>query len=207
MPLMADLIGTSPMILPPADVRWIWHCHCLHSPVSFSDFFTNLPSVPTFTYWPLFSNYCRSGFFLQAGYRRYCDLRFGAVIDRPAILDEENEEYAILRCREIWEARYPSEPFDLETDGGDGIEEGDGGEIATVVSKLRSLVSYFADPYVSETVYLVSAKVRYLEFLHMVRKFGREDARLVPVSDVLLMLLTHKVRFPFNFGFFFVKNK
>ena len=121
-------------------------------------------------------------------------MRFGAVIERPAIFDEENEEYAILRCREIWGAMYPSEPFDLERDGGDESQEGDG-EISAAVAKYRSLVAYFADTYVSETVYLVSAKQRYLDFLHLVRIFGDEGARLVPASDVLLMWLTHKVLF------------
>ncbi|ONK61697.1 uncharacterized protein A4U43_C08F32630 [Asparagus officinalis] len=165
MPLIADLIDSPLMILPPADVNWIWYCHCLHDP---------------------------------AGYREYCALRFGAVIDRPAIFDEENEEYAILCCREIWEARYPSEPFDLETDGRDEIGDGDG-EISMAAVKYRGLVSYFADVFVSETVYQVSARVRYLDFLNLARKFGDESGRLVPASDVLLMWSTHK-SFPLSYA-------
>ncbi|KAK9187313.1 hypothetical protein WN944_018705 [Citrus x changshan-huyou] len=49
-------------------------------------------------------------------YRQYCESRFSKLIEKPAIFDEENEEYALMRCREIWEHKYPSEPFENEVD-------------------------------------------------------------------------------------------
>ncbi|KAJ6852655.1 glycine-rich domain-containing protein 2 [Iris pallida] len=165
LPLIADLVESSPsaILLPPPDVRWVWHCHCLHSPV---------------------------------GYREYCASRFGTAIERPAILDEENEDYALGRCRDAWDERYPSEPFDLEADGGDGggggEEEEEEGEIGVAVEKYMALRLYFADGFVSETVYLVAARRRYLDFLYLVRKFGDGSFRMVPASDVLLIWLTHK---------------
>jgi len=52
----------------------------------------------------------------QVRYRQYCESRFSKLIGKPAIFDEENEEYALMRCREIWEHKYPYEPFENEVD-------------------------------------------------------------------------------------------
>ncbi|XP_073009152.1 glycine-rich domain-containing protein 2 [Typha latifolia] len=162
MPLIAELTSAAaeiPMLLPPHDVQWVWHCHRLN----------------------------------HATYREYCASRFGNLIDRPAIFDDENEDYAADRCREIWAVKYPSEPFDLEIPA---PEDGDGEgivELFEIVAKYRSLHSNFADPFVSETVYLVAAKRRYLDFLHLAKRFeGRRGVRLVPTSDILLMWLAHQ---------------
>ncbi|KAG1326272.1 glycine-rich domain-containing protein 1 [Cocos nucifera] len=164
MPLIADLSkaaapSDAPMLLPPADVHWIWHCHCLH----------------------------------PESYREYCASRFGELIDRPAIFDEENEEYAFGRCREIWGLRYPSEPFDLEIVEDDEGGASGGGDLFAAVARCGSLDSRFSDPFVSETVYLVFAKRRYLNFLQISRRFEEEKGlRMVPTSDILLMWLTHQ---------------
>ncbi|XP_019704133.1 uncharacterized protein [Elaeis guineensis] len=163
MPLIAELSkaappSDAPMILPPEDVHWIWHCHCLH----------------------------------PESYREYCASRFGELIDRPAIFDEENEEYAFGRCREIWGLRYPSEPFDLEI-AEDDEGGASGGDLFAAVARCGSLYSHFSDPFVSETVYLVFARRRYLNFLHISRRFEEEKGlRMVPTSDILLMWLTHQ---------------
>lgn len=165
MPLIAELSkaappSSSPMLLPPADVHWVWHCHCLN----------------------------------PASYREYCASRFGELIDRPAIFDEENEEYASDRCREIWGLRYPSEPFDLEiAEDDEGGPSGRGGDLFAAVARCGSLYSYFSNPFVSETVYLVFARRRYLNFLHVSRRFEEEKGiPMVPTSDILLMWLTHQ---------------
>lgn len=132
----------------------------------------------------------------QASYREYCASRFGELIDRPAIFDEENEEYAFGQCREIWGLRYPSEPFDLEIaeDDEGGAIGNDGSDLFTAVASYGSLYSHFSDPFVSETVYLVFARRRYLNFLHISRRFEEEKGlRMVPTSDILLMWLTHQV--------------
>lgn len=173
MPLIHDLSKNSsaaPIILPPLDVQWAWHCHCL-SP---------------------------------ARYREYCISRFGRLVERPAIFDDGNAEYASNRCRDIWTARYPSEPFDLEISSENEEEDGSarlpdvptpshGGELFAAVSKYRDLYSTFSDPFVAETVYLVSARQRYKNFLHLCRKSTDEGPRMVPASDVLLLWLTHQV--------------
>ncbi|GLT94859.1 hypothetical protein SLE2022_125760 [Rubroshorea leprosula] len=41
-------------------------------------------------------------------YRQYCKSRFSKLIGKPAIFDEENEEYALMRCRDVWVDRYPN---------------------------------------------------------------------------------------------------
>ncbi|XP_074566145.1 glycine-rich domain-containing protein 2 isoform X2 [Curcuma longa] len=169
MPLISELTQAAPpsappMLLPPSDVHWVWHCHCLDP----------------------------SGSYLE-----YCISRFGALIDRPLIIDDENEEYAYYRCREIWAARYPSEQFDFDVDEATEYEEEVGAEesdsdLFAVVQRYRMLPSFFSDPFVSETVYLVAAQRRYFSFLHLSRVLEDGPLRLVPTSDVLLMLLSHQ---------------
>ncbi|WOL12203.1 glycine-rich domain-containing protein 2 [Canna indica] len=169
MPLISELAQAAPpsappTLLPPLDVHWVWHCHCLDP---------------------------------AGSYRDYCFSRFGALVDRPLIMDDENEEYAYFRCREIWTVRYPSEPFDLEVDA-DAAEDGDasiggnGGNLTATVAKYRTLSSFFSDPFLWETVYLVAARRRYLSFLDLSRRLEEGLLRMVPTSDILLMWLTHR---------------
>ncbi|KAK8967683.1 hypothetical protein KSP40_PGU003618 [Platanthera guangdongensis] len=166
MPMMAVLSGESssaPMLLPPPDVDWVWLCHC----------------------------------FDQERYREYCLSRFGTLVDRPAILDEENEEYAADLCREIWNLRHPSEPFDLEIDADNSSEAATSDScsssgIFAAVAKHMELHSFYSDPFVSETVYLVSARQRYLNFLHLLKKSAVESFRIVPTADIRLMWHTHQ---------------
>ncbi|KAG9459421.1 hypothetical protein H6P81_003929 [Aristolochia fimbriata] len=164
MPLISDFSkGDSKwsLLVPPIDVQWVWHCHCLN----------------------------------PASYRRYCESRFAKIIERPAIFDDENEEYAEIRCREIWAQRYSSEPFDLEP-----IDENptaasklsDENGIFAAVSKHQTLCTKFSDPYFSEVVYLIAAKHRYRGFLYLLQENGDGSSRFVPTSDILLMWLTHQ---------------
>ncbi|KAL0387389.1 UNVERIFIED_CONTAM: Glycine-rich domain-containing protein 1 [Sesamum radiatum] len=135
--------------------------------------------------------YCHT---LQPGnYRDYCESRFSKLIGKPGIFDEENEEYALDRCREIWESKFPSEPFENEADSNleccsSVLSE----DLLDQMSKQRNLYRRFSEPYYSEMVYLVAAKQRYKGFIYMVHRFGDECSCLVPTSDVLLMWLTHQ---------------
>ncbi|OMO98634.1 hypothetical protein CCACVL1_04137 [Corchorus capsularis] len=127
------------------------------------------------------------------GYRKYCESRFSKLIGKPAIFNEENEEYALMRCREIWVQRFPSEPFEneVESDSQDStiINEQLFNE---VLQKQKFLHSKFSEPYLYELVYLIAAKQRYRGFLFMIQKFGDGCHRFVPALDILLMLLTHQ---------------
>ncbi|XP_027366942.1 uncharacterized protein LOC113873143 [Abrus precatorius] len=168
MPLISDLTMTDsapPMLLPPFDVQWVWFCHTLN-PVS---------------------------------YREYCFTRFSKLIGRARIFDEENREYALMRCREIWNTKYPFEAFENEASSdsqdysstvveGGSLMEG----VFKMVEKQRLLCSLFAEPYRSELVYLIAARQRYKAFLFMAQSFAHESSRLVPTSDILLMMLTHQ---------------
>ncbi|KAL2925299.1 Glycine-rich domain-containing protein 1 [Bienertia sinuspersici] len=104
-------------------------------------------------------------------YRQYCETRFSKVIGRVAIFDEQNEEYAVNICREIWAKKYPNEAFENEVD----------------------------EPYIGELVYLIAAKKRYKKFLQLVvmqqnDSDGEEFPYVfVPTVDILLMWLTHQV--------------
>jgi len=50
----------------------------------------------------------------------------------------------------------------------------------------------FSAPYMSETVYLIAARLRYKGFLLILHKFKDEVSSLIPASDILLMWLTHQ---------------
>uniref|UniRef100_A0A1J3H3I4 Uncharacterized protein n=1 Tax=Noccaea caerulescens TaxID=107243 RepID=A0A1J3H3I4_NOCCA len=45
-------------------------------------------------------------------YRDYCFKKFSKLIGKPAIYDEENEDYAVLQCEKLWITRYPEESFE-----------------------------------------------------------------------------------------------
>ncbi|RRT49704.1 hypothetical protein B296_00045184 [Ensete ventricosum] len=140
----------------------------------------------------------------QAGsYREYCTSRFGALVDRPLIIDDENEEYAYNRCREVWAVRYPSVPFDLEVDSGEDGEASGKYEdhLSAVVARYRTLYSFFCDPFVSETVYLVAARRRYSSFLHLSRRpIDDGMLRMVLTSDIFLIWLTHQQSHPRSYA-------
>ncbi|XP_031252461.1 uncharacterized protein LOC116110372 isoform X2 [Pistacia vera] len=126
-------------------------------------------------------------------YRQYCESRFSKLIGKPAIFDEENEEYALMRCKEIWINRYPAEPFENEVDSDSSdnpvviVNE----DILTEVKKQRFLYSKFSEPYMCEIVYLIAARQRYKGFLFMLDKFTDECSCFVPAFDIQLMWLTH----------------
>lgn len=129
----------------------------------------------------------------RANYRDYCESRFGKLIGKPNIFDDENEEYAVNRCRKIWEYKFPSEPFENEADDDSrNYSSVFSEDLLDQVSKCRNLCRMYSEPYYCEMVYLVAAKQRYRGFVYMVHRFGDECSCIVPTSDVLLMWLTHQ---------------
>ncbi|KAL2490450.1 Protein of unknown function (DUF1399) [Abeliophyllum distichum] len=125
-------------------------------------------------------------------YKHYCESRFSKLIGKPTILDEENEEYALNRCREIWEHSFPSEPFENEADTNSENQPVFAQDLLNEVSKHRYLSTKFSQPYSSDMAYLIASKQRYKGFLYTMQRFANECSRLVPTSDVLLMWLTHQ---------------
>ncbi|CAM8963075.1 unnamed protein product [Rhodiola kirilowii] len=130
----------------------------------------------------------------QIGYRRYCELRFSKLIGKSAIFDEENEEYALMRCREIWSRMYPAEPlenqFDSLENSKDPISLNE--DLVRAVLQHTELYSRFFEPYRCELVYLIAAKQRYKRFLHLLQGGAGACLSLVPASDISLMLLSHQ---------------
>ncbi|XP_017248337.1 uncharacterized protein LOC108219410 isoform X2 [Daucus carota subsp. sativus] len=127
-----------------------------------------------------------------ASYRQYCEARFSKLIGKAAIFNEENEDYALNRCREIWVQKYPNEPFENEEDSNQEKNIICNEDLLAEVSKQRCLYAKFHEPYMSELVYLIASKRRFKGFLHMMQKFSDGCCRLVPTTDVLLMLMTHQ---------------
>ncbi|XP_042518846.1 uncharacterized protein LOC122092680 [Macadamia integrifolia] len=138
-----------------------------------------------------------------AKYRQYCESRFSKLVGFPIILDDENEDYALNRCRDLWILRYPSEPFELEAETTTDIEDSlansvTNEDIFSQVSKNRSLYSKFSEPYMFEIVYLIAARQRYKGLLYLLQRLGdglyrgSSNSLIVPTSDILLMWLTHQ---------------
>ncbi|XP_052193676.1 uncharacterized protein LOC127802056 isoform X2 [Diospyros lotus] len=127
-----------------------------------------------------------------ASYRQYCESRFSKIIGKPAIFDQENDEYALNRCRDVWISRYPSEPFENELASDVSVPRITNEHLLGQVLKLKNLYANLAEPYMAETVYLTAAKHRYKMFLCMIQRFSDGFDRLVPASDILVMWLTHQ---------------
>ncbi|XP_021772832.1 glycine-rich domain-containing protein 2-like [Chenopodium quinoa] len=142
-------------------------------------------------------------------YRDYCLTRFSKVIGKATIFDEENEEYAVNMCREIWTKRYPNEAFANEIESEVYLEEEKrSGNVEMFMGEMRKQKSvydkFFREPYMGELVYLVAAMRRYKKFLQLVvtqQSDGGGDGDgdgdgcscvLVPTVDILLMWLTHQ---------------
>lgn len=135
-------------------------------------------------------------------------------MERPAIFDDENQEYAESRCRELWAQQYPSVLFDLDDNGGSssaaGEDEDDGDDRRCILTAVLAweeccLFKKFCEPYFSELVFLIAAGQRYKAFLGLLllQKRGGNGAasaavRLVPTIDILLMCLTHRVLLHFS---------
>ncbi|XP_040960624.1 uncharacterized protein [Gossypium hirsutum] len=126
------------------------------------------------------------------GYRKYCETRFSKQIGKPAIFNEENEEYALMRCKQIWVQKFSSEPFENEVESDSKNQPLMNKDLFNEVEKHKFLYSKFAEPYLSELVYLIAARQRYKGFLYMMQRFGDGCFRFVPALDILLMLLTHQ---------------
>ncbi|XP_038716413.1 uncharacterized protein LOC120009783 isoform X2 [Tripterygium wilfordii] len=127
-------------------------------------------------------------------YRKYCASRFSKLIGKPAIFDEENEDYALMRCGEIWERRYPSESFENEIDSDleDPVDIVTNEDLLFEVKKQRNLCKKFSVPYMNEIVYLIAAKQRYKGFLFLLQRSTDGCSPLVPTLDILLMWITHQ---------------
>uniref|UniRef100_A0A0D3ENG9 GRPD C-terminal domain-containing protein n=1 Tax=Oryza barthii TaxID=65489 RepID=A0A0D3ENG9_9ORYZ len=141
--------------------------------------------------------------FHHESYAAYCASRFGRLINRPSILDADNEEYAADHCQEVWVAHYPSEPFDLEDNETEGNSSNDksADEIIEMVQRYTGLAARFASPFISEGVYHVAARRRYMRFLELIKKIvstTQGNTRLVPSLDILLMWLAHQ-SFPVSY--------
>lgn len=138
----------------------------------------------------------------QVRYRDYCQTRFSKLIGKPAIYDAENEDYAVLQCERMWFTRYPEESFENRCDPHSSEIVSANEYIKTQVEKQSFLWNKFSAPYMSETVYLIAARLRYKGFLLLLHKFKDEISRLLPASDILLMWLTHQVRLYSHFSWF-----
>ncbi|KAI3774419.1 hypothetical protein L1987_48974 [Smallanthus sonchifolius] len=94
--------------------------------------------------------------------RQYSDSRFSKLIGKPAIFNQENKDYVLERCKEIWVSKYPSESFENEDDfDDDDIHNVNVVEMVYLlgeISKQRCLLTKFSKPYMLELVYLIAAR-------------------------------------------------
>jgi len=147
----------------------------------------------------------------QVEYRKYCERKFSKLIGKAAIFDEENEDYAVNKCREMWRKRYPNEPFENEVSDSDNqcsssygeeTEKREREEMMREMGKQKDVYErYFREAYMGEIMYLIAAKKRYKKMLQMIlvqKQDHHGSSAFIPTVDILLMWLTHQVS---SFGF------
>ncbi|XP_076952771.1 glycine-rich domain-containing protein 1-like [Bidens hawaiensis] len=129
-------------------------------------------------------------------YTQYCHSRFSKLIGKPTIFNQENKDYALETCEDIWISKYPCESFENEADLSDlhlhnkNTPQMD--YLLEEVSTQRCLIHEFSKPYMLELVYLIADRNRYKGFLLLLQRFADSCKAFVPTSDVLLMWITHK---------------
>lgn len=110
------------------------------------------------------------------------------------IFNEENEEYALMRCKELWLRRHPTESFENEVDSSlqsESVVKIE--DLFNEVRKQRFLYIKFSWPYMNELVYLIASRQRYKGFSYVLQRFTDGYSRIVPSLDIMLMWMTHQV--------------
>ncbi|KAH9305591.1 hypothetical protein KI387_009995, partial [Taxus chinensis] len=166
MPLAAEM-GQSQALLPPLDVQWVWHCHCLN-PDAYQKFCVEQYSKIIDR--PLLLD-AKSEAEAMSRCKRIWSERFPS-------------EAFDLRVKHRPGVVYPVTSSESKLDKGSF-------DLAAAIFKQCSLNEQVFQPFMWETQFLVAAKERYKCFLHLVNKHG-ETFACVPNLDILLMWTTHQ---------------
>ena len=127
-------------------------------------------------------------------YQHDCMQIVGKIIDHK-LYSEKDRSKKLATSRQIWEAAYPKEPFDLDLKNFRGREEASGRSTKItydiVASALRQKEFYYqvSLPHYTDTKFLKFALNRYRKFLYL--KQQEPSLFIVPCYDTDLMWHTH----------------
>lgn len=173
MPLVAEL-GQSRTLLPPLDVQWVWHCHCLN-PDAYRRYcvsrFARIIDKPLLLEPKSEADSlyrCRKLWSERFPSEPF-DLRLKL---RPGL--NSSVVHPVTICSEN---KVEDDDFDL---------------VAAISSQSSLYQQQFFQPFMWENAFLVAAKERYKCFLHLVNKYNEIFKACVPTFDIILMWAAHQ---------------
>eukprot|EP00543_Licmophora_paradoxa_P003781 CAMPEP_0202441248 /NCGR_PEP_ID=MMETSP1360-20130828/689_1 /ASSEMBLY_ACC=CAM_ASM_000848 /TAXON_ID=515479 /ORGANISM="Licmophora paradoxa, Strain CCMP2313" /LENGTH=551 /DNA_ID=CAMNT_0049056113 /DNA_START=34 /DNA_END=1686 /DNA_ORIENTATION=- len=192
LPLVND--NPSKKLLPPPDIAWLWHCHRL-APMEYQRYCQQTFGVP-----PLEAN---PPFTLQIDTQS--EERLGEESEFPTM----NED--IMETNQLWEQKYPNQPFFLLTANNDKEEDlpslGNHEEIPSSSSPGSLLLSGFdllgsterqaaflwqvSGEYFDDDSFLHDGLTNYYRFLKLRPRAAASGITLVPTYQIDLMWHTH----------------
>eukprot|EP01018_Ginkgo_biloba_P004606 Gb_23373 [translate_table: standard] len=170
MPLAAEEANTGSALLPPLDVQWVWHCHCLN------------PRA--------YQKYCFSKFSKMIDKPVFLDEAAEAeALDRSRKVWSEryNSEPFDLKIKRLHNCEAGSTVHSEILRSGEEEEF----DLVSAISKQSSFYHHVCQSYMLENAFLEAAIERYKRFLHMVSKC-RPSFVCVPTLDILLIWTTHQ---------------
>ncbi|CAM6045164.1 unnamed protein product [Sphagnum compactum] len=174
MPLALDLL-----LLPPLDVQWVWHCHCLN-PVGYQDYcikkygrVINVPLLADLGSEMEAQERCKKLWTLQYPKEPF-DI-MDTLSKLPPTLATSTAKV------------YPIDEFNAVDQGILELEE-----LVGAVARQSSFYYQVSQPYMWEDSFLQVAKERYKCFLHMLSRL-KGSSLCVPTFDIDLMWHAHQL--------------
>ena len=178
LPLVAE--NTDAQLIPPPDVAWLWHCHRL----------------------------------APFRYVYYSQQVFGSVLEAnpPFSFQEPDDpwgagksEDAASRTRELWNNKYPQDPFfhtsDEETnypttnnntnEESNGSEQLLGYDLLSASTRQSTFLWQISGIRFDDPTFLEEGRENYLKFLKLRPKAQEDDVILVPTIQIDLLWHTH----------------
>ncbi|XP_024383677.1 glycine-rich domain-containing protein 1 [Physcomitrium patens] len=157
-------------LLPPLDVQWVWHCHCL-SPLSYRE-------------------YCMSKFGLVVEYTVLLDAP-SEESARKRCKDLWCERYPAEPFNDNI-ARLFLTTLSERSEEDELPKSGLYDELEAIIARQSTFYYQVSQPYMWEERFLLAALERYRCFLHVVKK-SRGDIVCVPTYDIDLMWHAHQL--------------
>ena len=177
-----------PLLVPPSDVAWLWHCHRL-APLNYKEYI---------------QNYRRRTLETVAS-RNSIVLQEDCSVHHPASDPNALESSEI--SRQTWAQHYPNEPFDLDPwaeDASAGVAIVSEQESSTrellegfdLLSSAKAQAEFYwqIQPLFDgndRMVNFASAATNYHRFLELFRRFPNLTFKLVPTYEIDLLWHTH----------------
>eukprot|EP00252_Welwitschia_mirabilis_P021336 TRINITY_DN5457_c0_g1_i1.p1 TRINITY_DN5457_c0_g1~~TRINITY_DN5457_c0_g1_i1.p1 ORF type:complete len:853 (+),score=109.80 TRINITY_DN5457_c0_g1_i1:585-3143(+) len=176
MPLIAELGEQQEALLPPLDIQWVWHCHCLN-PVAYREYC--LSHFSKIIDRPALFNSAEEAEALQRCKRIWSERFPFEPFDLRIKPRLGNETTSIVHPMPT--AGMPTESNVAETS-----------DLVGIVSRQSRFYSQQVyGPHMREIDFLMAAKERYKCFLHLINKH-RGSFRFVPAPDIILIWTTHQ---------------